>query len=449
MPGDRVNYPVVPTNIVVHLGAPDEAARNITVPFTTYIKNVASNEIYPTWPEEAIEANILAIISFTLNRIYNEWYPSRGYGFNITSSPRYDQTFVEDKEYFDVISKKVDEIFNNYIYREGQVQPLFAVYCDGKRTMCDGLSQWGSVSLARNGKSALEILRYYYGDDIDIFLDAPVGEIENTYPGYVIELGEAGEQVRIIQFELNRISNNYPAIPKITEDGYFGEQTENAVRKFQEVFNLTPNGKVDYSTWYKIKYVYNAVKKINDLYSEGLTEDESIVTFATKLSYGDTGILVKGLHYYLNVISFFDPDLPMLEVNGVFNDNTKSMVMNFQRKYNLPVTGVVDSNTWQKIRDIYFGTLNNIPSEYVEYYEEFYPGRVMSSGMRGEDVKRLQNYLYIICEKFKNIPGVRVNGIYDDLTENSVSTLQKLFDLDVNGVAGPIFWYRLVEYSKT
>ena len=135
---DRVNYTVIPTNVVVHLGAPDQAARNVTVPFATYIKNVASNEIYPTWPDAAIEANILAIISFTLNRIYNEWYPSRGYDFNITSLPSYDQTFIEDKEYFDIISKKVDEIFNNYIYREGQVQPLYAVYCDGKVTKCNG-----------------------------------------------------------------------------------------------------------------------------------------------------------------------------------------------------------------------------------------------------------------------------------------------------------------------
>ena len=146
---NRINYPSIPTNVVVHLGSPDEAARNISVPFNTYIKNVASNEIYPTCPNAAIEANILAIISFTLNRIYNEWYPSRGYSFDITSLPRYDQTFIEDKEYFDVISKKVDEIFNNYIYREGQIQPLFAVYCDGRVKTCDGLSQWGSVDLAR------------------------------------------------------------------------------------------------------------------------------------------------------------------------------------------------------------------------------------------------------------------------------------------------------------
>lgn len=447
---ERVNYPTIPTNIVVHLGPPDEAARNISVPFTTYIKNVASSEIYPTWPDASIEANILAIISFTLNRIYNEWYPSRGYSFNITSSPKYDQTFIEDKEYFDVISKKVDQIFNNYIYREGQVQPLFAVYCDGRVTTCNGLSQWGSVELARSGKTALDILKKYYGSDIRIFKDAPVGEITGTYPGYILELGEAGDQVKIIQSELNRISNNYPAIPKIDKvNGYFGVDTESAVKKFQEVFNLNVTGKVDYSTWYKIKNIYNAVKRLNDLYSEGITEKESIVTFASKLSYGDTGLIVKGLHYYLNVIAFFDSTLPMLEVNGVYNDNTKAMVMNFQKKYNLPVTGEVDAKTWTKIREVYFNTLNNIPSEYVMYRDEFYPGRVMSIGMSGSDIRRLQNYLYQICQKYKNIPGVRVSGVFDDLTERSVINLQKRFNIEESGVVGPTFWSDMVNYAKS
>ncbi len=447
---ERVNYPTIPTNIVVHLGAPDAAARNISVPFTTYIKNVASNEIYPTWPDAAIEANVLAIISFALNRIYNEWYPSRGYSFNITSLPRYDQTFLEDKEYFDVISKKVDQVFNNYIYREGQVQPLFAIYCDGRVTTCDGLSQWGSVDLAKKGKTPLEILKKYYGSDIMIFKDAPVGEITGTYPGYVLELGEAGDQVKIIQSELNRISNNYPAIPKINKvNGYFGVDTEDAVKKFQEVFNLNVTGKVDYSTWYKIKNIYNAVKRLNDLYSEGITEGESIVTFASKLSYGDTGLIVKGLHYYLNVIAFFDQELPMLEVNGVYNDNTKAMVMNFQKKYFLPVTGEVDASTWTKIREVYFNTLNNIPGEYVMYRDEFYPGRVMSIGMSGSDIRRLQNYLYQICEKYKNIPGVRVSGVFDDLTERSVITLQKRFDIEESGVVGPTFWSDMVNYAKS
>ena len=445
----KVNYPTIPTNIVVHLGAPNSAARNISVPFTTYIKNVASNEIYPTWPEAAIEANILAIISFTLNRIYNEWYPSRGYSFNITSSPLYDQTFIEDKEYFDVISKKVDEIFNNYIYRDGQVQPLFATYCDGKVTTCNGLSQWGSVSLAKQGKTALEILKYYYGNNINIFKNAPVGDITSTYPGYVLELSEPGPQVEIIQSELNRISKNYPAIPKIEKvNGYFGIDTENAVKKFQEVFNLNVTGKVDYATWYKIKNIYNAVKRLNDLYSEGITEKESIVTFASKLAYGDTGLLVKGLHYYLNTIAFFDPNLPMLEVNGVYNDNTKKMVMNFQNRYNIPVTGEVDAVTWNKIKEVYFNLLNNIPSEYVAYRDEFYPGRLMSIGMSGSDVKLLQNYLYQVCIKYKNIPGVRVTGVFDDLTESSVLSLQKDFNIDESGVVGPTFWNDLVSLAK-
>lgn len=449
MKTSKINYPTIPTNIVVHLGSPNDAARNISVPFTTYIKNVASNEIYPTWPNAAIEANILAIISFTLNRIYNEWYPSRGYSFNITASPQYDQTFIEDKEYFDVISKKVDQIFNNYIYREGQVQPLFATYCDGRVTTCNGLSQWGSVTLAKQGKSTLEILKNYYGNDVKIFENAPVGEINATYPGYVLELGEPGPQVEIIQNELNRISNNYPAIPKIEKvNGYFGIDTENAVKKFQEVFNLNVTGKVDYATWYKIKSIYNAVKRLNDIYSEGISEKESIVTFASKLEYGDTGLLVKGLHYYLNTIAFFDPSLPMLEVNGVYNDNTKKMVMNFQKRYNIPVTGVVDAVTWNKIKEVYFNLLNNIPSEYVQYKDEFYPGRLMSIGMSGSDIKLLQNYLYKVCTKYKNIPGVRVTGVFDDLTESSVIKLQNDFNLDESGVVGPTFWNDLVSLSK-
>ena len=446
---NRINYPSIPTNVVVHLGSPDEAARNISVPFNTYIKNVASNEIYPTWPNAAIEANILAIISFTLNRIYNEWYPSRGYSFDITSLPRYDQTFIEDKEYFDVISKKVDEIFNNYIYREGQIQPLFAVYCDGRVKTCDGLSQWGSVDLARKGRSTLDILKYYYGNDINIFKEAPVGENSMTYPGYVLELGEAGDQVEIIQSELNRISINYPAIPKITKvNGIYGIETEDAVKKFQQVFNLNVTGKVDYSTWYKIKYIYNAVKRLNDLYSEGISEKESIVTFSSKLQYGDTGLYVKGLHYYLNVIAFFDPTLPLLDVNGVFNDNTKSMIINFQNRYDLPTTGVVDSKTWLKIKEVYDTTIKNIPSEYVQYRDEFYPGRVLSLGMTGSDVKMLQNYLYQICIKYKNIPGVKVTGVFDDLTEASVTSLQKRFDIDLSGVVGPTFWNKMIEYVK-
>ena len=270
-----INYPTIPTEIVVHLGSPTEAAKDISISFIDYIKNVASSEIYPTWPDSAIEANILAQISFALNRIYNEWYPSRGYSYDITSLPAYDQTFIEDREIFDSISKKVDQLFNNYIYREGQIQPLNAIYCDGRNTKCNGLSQWGSVDLAKQNKTPLDILKCYYGNDVRIFENAPTGELIGTYPGYPIELGNAGDKVRVIQRELNRISNNYPAIPKIPRiNGVFGKYTEDAVKEFQKIFNLNPTGIVDYSTWYKIKYIYNAVKRVNDIYSEGIVEEE-------------------------------------------------------------------------------------------------------------------------------------------------------------------------------
>lgn len=444
-----INYPTIPTEIVVHLGAPDEAADNISLPFVDYIKNVASNEIYPTWPDSAIEANILAQISFALNRIYNEWYPSRGYSFDITSVSAYDQAFKADSQVFDKISKKVDQIFNNYIYRKGQIQPLSAIYCDGKITTCNGLSQWGSVTLARQNKTPLEILRYYYGSDVDIFENAATGEKIGVYPGYPIKMGNAGDKVRVIQRELNRISNNYPAIPKIPRiNGVFGVYTENSVKKFQEIFNLTPTGIVDYATWYKIKYIYNAVKRVYDIYSEGIVEEEAKYDYGPTLKYSDVGLGVRVLHYVLLTIAYFDPDLPSLRVGNVFNDNTKSMVVNFQKKYGLPATGEVDATTWNKIVQVYEDTIQNIPDEYIQYEDEFFQGRLLTLGMSGEDVRIIQNFLLQICRKFGNIPGVRVSGIFDDLMERSVRKIQSTFGIPVTGVIDPITWYNIVEYSK-
>lgn len=444
-----INYPTIPTEIVVHLGAPDEAAENLSLPFVDYIKNVASNEIYPTWPDSAIEANILAQISFALNRIYNEWYPSKGYTFDITSLPAYDQSFVKNRQVFDTISKKVDQIFNNYVYRTGQIQPLNAVYCDGKVTTCNGLSQWGSVSLARQNKTPLEILKYYYGNDVNIKEDAPTGEVFGAYPGYPIELGNAGDKVRIIQRELNRISNNYPAIPKIPRvNGVFDVYTQNSVKKFQEIFNLNPTGIVDYSTWYKIKYIYNAVKRVNDIYSEGIGKEEAIYDYGNELKYSDVGLGVQVLHYVLLTIAYFDPDLPSLRLNSVFNDNTKAMVINFQKKYGLPATGVVDADTWNELVTVYRETIRNIPEEYVQYEDELFQGRLLALGMSGDDVRIIQNFLLKICQQTGNIPGVRVSGIFDDLMEKSVMKIQSMFNQETTGVIDPVTWYNIVEYSK-
>lgn len=444
-----IRIPIIPEEIIVHLGDPDEKARNITVPFIEYIKNVASGEIYPNWPLDAIKANVLAQISFALNRVYNEWYPSKGYNFDITSSPTYDQSFVENRQFFETISQVVDEFFNDYLVKDEQVQPFFAMYCDGRVTTCDGLSQWGSVSLANQGKGPLDILRNYYGN-VNIVFNAPSEENVRSYPGFPVEIGTAGDFVRMLNMQLNRIGQNYPAIPVILNDSpYFTIETENAVKKFQEIFNLPITGVVDKSTWYRIKYLYNAVKKISDLYSEGISIDEATLLFNKNLQVGDSGQYIKTLNYLINVISYFDSSIPFLDLSeDIFNDDTKQVVVAIQNKYGLDGDGIVDSETWKVIKEVYRQTIRDIPSEYYVVLNEFYPGRFLSNGMSGDDIINLQKFLYIICKNTGSIPGVVVNGIFDNLTEQSVRAIQRKYNLEENGVVGPAVWYRIVEESK-
>ena len=441
-----IRYPIVPNNITVHLGKPDEAVRDVTVSFTEYISNVASNELYPTWPVEALKANIYAIISFTLNRIYNEWYRSKGYNFDITSSPAYDQTFKYGSSTYENISNIVEDIFNNYVVKNGQVQPYFTRYCDGRQTTCNGLSQWGSVSLANQGKNYLEILKYYYGNDISIKYNAVVGDISLGYPGYPIGLGNVGNPVIAIQRDLKRIRANYPAIPIIQDKyGIYNEETENAVKKFQEIFNLPITGIVDKATWYKIKYVYTSVKKLSDLYSEGLTSDEATFRYEDELNYGDTGIEVEYIHYFLDAIAFLDPDIPRLPTNSIYNDNSIAMVKAFQSKYKLPVTGVFTYRDWKVLKDTYDKILKNLNNDYVN---DLYPDYFLTRGSSGNDVLRFQRYLLSICRYDHSIPGVIVNGIFDELTEKSVLKLQKDYGFDENGIVGPLLWRKVVELSK-
>lgn len=444
-----VRYPVVPNNITVHLGKPDEAARNITVPFTDYIANVASNELYPTWPRTALIANIYAIISFTLNRIYNEWYPSKGYNFDITSSPVYDQSFKEGRSTFENIDEIVGEIFNNYVIKGNQIQPYFTRYCDGRVTTCDGLSQWGTVTLANQGKTPLQILQNYYGNDIKIKYDAPVGDSTGGFPGYNISLGEAGNPVLAIQRDLRRIRQNYSAIPDIKNTvGIYDEETRDAVKKFQSIFNLPATGIVDKATWYKIKYVYTSVKKLSDLYSEGLTEEEATFLYSDEIKYGDTGIEVEYIHYFLDAIAFLDNDIPRLKTNSVYSDNTITMVKAFQSKYGLPVTGIFTYADWNMLKTVYNRILKSFPSEYQDYVNELYPDYFLTYGMSGNDVRRLQKFLLAICKYDKSIPGVRVNGIFDELTEKSIKKVQSDYGFEINGIVGPLLWRKLVELSK-
>ena len=445
-----VRLPIVPNNITVHLGAPDDdTARDVTIPFTDYISNVASSELYPTWPKNALIANIYTIISFAMNRIYNEWYRSKGYNFDITSDPRYDQTYIDNRSTYENIDNIVGDIFNNYVVKGNQVQPYFTRYCDGRTTTCDGLSQWESVTLANQGKSPLDILKYYYGSDISIKYDAPVGEVTEGYPGYEVGLGSAGNPVLAIQRDLKRISLNYPAIPYISTDlGIYDKETEDAVKKFQEIFSLPITGVVDKATWYKIKYIYTSVKKLSDLYSEGLTEQEATFLYDDELSYGDTGIEVEYIHYFLDALAFLDKDIPRLPTNSIYTNNTISMVKAFQEKYNLPVTGVFTYRDWLVLKNAYRKTLESFPKEYQEYVNELYPDYFLTRGTTGEDVRRFQRFLLAICKFDKSIPGVRVNGVFDELTELSVMKLQDDYGFDINGIVGPLLWRKVVELSK-
>lgn len=444
-----VRYPIVPNTITVHLGKPDEAARNVTVPFTEYISNVASSELYPTWPKNALIANIYAIISFALNRIYNEWYPSKGYQFDITSNPSYDQTYIENRSTYENIDVIVDDIFNNYVVKGNQVQPYFTTYCDGRNKTCSGLSQWGSVTLANQGKTPLQILQTYYGSDISIKMDAPVGEGSSSYPGFDLTLGSFGNPVLEMQRDLRRISKNYPAIPGIsTTLGIYDEETKEAVKKFQSIFSLPVTGVIDKGTWYKIKYIYTSVKKLSDLYGEGVTKEEATFLYNDELKYGDTGIEVQYIHYFLDAIAFLDPDIPRLKTNSIYTNNTIEMVKAFQKKYQLPVTGIFTYADFKVLIDVYDNILKSFPKEYQDYVSELYPDYFLTRGMSGKDVKRFQKFLLAICKFDKSIPGVRVNGVFDELTEASVLKIQKDYGFDVNGIVGPLLWKKVVELSK-
>ena len=444
-----IRYPVVPNNIVVHLGSPSSNSRNITVPFTSYISNVAASELYPTWPQNALIANIYAIISFTMNRIYNEWYHSKGYNFDITSSPAYDQTYTENRSTYENINNIVQEIFNNYVVKGKGIEPYFTSYCDGRKLICNGLSQWGSVTLANQGKTPLEILKYYYGNDISIKYDAEVGDGTIGYPGYDIELGSFGNPVLAIERDLKRIRNNYPAIPEIpSSPGIYTNDLANAVKKFQEIFNLPVTGVVNKATWYKIKYIYNSVKKLGDLYSEGITEEEATFLYNDKLALGNSGIDVEYIHYFLDALAFLDPDIPRLQTNSIYSENTVTMVKAFQKKYGLPVTGDFTYSDWKVLKEEYEKILSYIPDEYKDYVNELYPNNFLMKGMSGDDIKRYQRLLLKICRFDKSIPGVRVNGIFDDLTDRSVRKLQNDYGFEINGIVGPLLWRKTVELSK-
>ena len=359
-----MTYVAVPEFITVHLGPPDSPAENVTVSFPEYIKNVASSEIYPTWPENALRANIYAQVTFALNRIYTEWYRSRGYPFDITSSTSYDQKFIKNRNVFENISEIVDDIFNRYVVRRGSQNPYFTEYCNGTTVTCRGLSQWGTVDLANQGMTPYEILQYYYGDDIDIKL-APILPYMESYPGEPLRLGDREYEVRLIQQRLNRVARNFPAIPRINPvDGVFGQQTDNSVKAFQRVFNLTPDGIVGPGTWYKISFIYSSVRRLSELYGENEALSEVPVQYVEPLELGDSGERVRLLQYYINVLAAFYEEISEVREDGQFGEATRQQVLNFQRIFGLTQDGIVGIGTWDALYDAYVGILRTVPQRY-------------------------------------------------------------------------------------
>ncbi len=394
---------VIPNPITVHLGSPNASATNVQVSFPDYVKNVASSEVYPTWPEASLRANIYAIITFALNRIFTEWYRSRGYSFDITNNTAYDQYFIHGRNIYESISLIVDEIFNEYVRRQGQTAPYFTSFCNGTTSTCAGLSQWGTVTLANQGLSPLQILRSYYPKDIEIAETNIITGVLSSYPGTALKTGSKGLDVQTIQTYLERIRRNYPAIPAITDEtGIFGESTRAAVAKFQSIFNLSSDGVVGKATWNKLSYLYTSVARLAELDSEGTSLGIGTVPPSSVLRLGSSGQDVITLQYLLNVAAEFNSAIPAPAQDGNFGRETQQSVVAFQRAAGLDPDGMVGPLTWQALYNTYLGVDNIIP-----------PGA--DTGVT-EYVVRSGDTLWLLAQRYNTTVDAikRLNGLTSD-----------------------------------
>lgn len=361
----------IPDIITVHLGRPGSNAQNVRVPFIDYIKKAASHEIYPTWHDNSLKANIYAIITFALNRIHTKWYRSRGYVFDITNSTAFDQSYVHSGTVYASVNRIVDEIFNQYVCRANQTAPFFTSYSNygnyyngngitSKYTGYAVLSQWGTLTLANQGRSPLQILRYYYPNDIEIAESTIFSESAESYPGSLLKTGGRGKEVQVMQKYLNRIRQNYPAIPLIpSENGVFGESSEAAVRAFQRAFNLAPDGIIGKATWYRIFHIYADVTKLAELGREANTLGIGEIPPNVVLKQGSTGNEVASLQYILKYISKFHSVISAPIQDGKFGAVTARSVSEFQHIMGLARDGTAGPLTWNALYDMYWGIINN------------------------------------------------------------------------------------------
>lgn len=442
---------IIPDYITVHLGVPtNAAARNVRVKFADYIKNVASSEIYSTWPYNSLVSNIHAIVTFALNRVFTEWYRSRGFNFDITNSTSYDQFYREGAQIFENISQIVDGIFNVYAHRFAFRNPFFTQFCNGTTVTCPGLSQWGTVTLANRGMSPIEILRYYYPNDLQLTASQNITGITESFPGHSLSVGSQGEAVRRMQNFLNRIRVNFPLIPLISNpNGVFGTDTQDAVRAFQRSFNLTADGVIGRETWNKISFIYVGVTRLAELDSEGerisIGENPPNVI----LSQGSTGEHVLELQFILNYISAFYGSVPTVIKDSVFGPTVKNAVIEFQKAFNLTPDGVVGPGTWNKLYSVYRGIHESAPIPPVETplppNAPPYPGTPLRVGSTGSNVRLMQSYLNTIRIVYPSIPGLTVDGIFGEQTRRAVVAFQQEFLLAPDGIIGPITWDYIVK----
>lgn len=440
-------YPIIPSRMRVHLGRPGTNGRIVTVTFADYIKNVASSEIYPTWPENAIRANVYCQISLAMNRIYTEWYPSKGYNFDITNSTTVDQAFVYGRDIFENISRIVDELFTSYIRKINTINPFYAEYCDGRTAQCPGLKQWGTVTYANQGLNPFEILKRYYSD-IEIVTTNRIEENVGSYPGYALKLGMRDSSISIIQNQLNRISVNYPNIkPIIPVDGIFTTQLEESVKIFQRQFNLTADGIVGRATWFKISYIYVAVKKLAELKSEGEQVGGNGQFPGVILREGSTGVNVQQLQYYLNTVADFTPLVDNIRIDGNFGRTTRAAVVNFQKLARLTPDGIVGEQTWNTLVQAYEDT-QEVETPDIPPVVPF-PGTILRLGSQGEDVRSVQYYMNRIFLGSSAIAQITIDGIYGPATEEAVRTFQREQNLTPDGVVGKETWDRMISVYNT
>ncbi|MDR1705912.1 MAG: peptidoglycan-binding protein [Clostridiales bacterium] len=445
----------VPHTIRVHLGKPAEYATNVYVKFKEYLKNVCTYEIYPDWPANTLEANILCQTSLALNRIYTEWYPSQGYAYDITSSTWNDQNYVYAHvgPYTSKISAIVDRVFNNFARRVGQKGPYFTEYCDGRTATCPGLKQWGSLDLGNKGYTPLQILKYYYGNDIEIAETSNIDDVEASYPGSPLKEGMRGSAVKQMQDQLNRIRVAYRNIPQISSpNGYFGPDTTAAVKAFKAAADWSlpsaSSGAVDKSTWYNISYAYYAVKKLGELGSEGEIIGVGSIPPNSTLGQGSKGTEAGKLQFLINAIAEYYPEVPSVIMDYSYGPSTANAVRAFEQAFGLNPDGIAGPQVWNKLYEVYWSLKDSglLPGSGggAEY-----PGFSLTIGSSGPSVRKVQSCLNNIGSRYPGVGGLTEDGVFGIATRSAVITFQSIFGLTQDGIVGPAAWAKIMSECQS